>query len=920
MKMLKKGLLFFAFALISVSVAVAQPKTAAQKGDALFAQMNFSGALEEYGEAYNAVTKNKTEKNRIYFQMGECYRLMHDYPSAERIYKRLVSNKYYTIEPKLYYYLAEMCRFNSNFDDADMYYDKYLAISPNDKTAMERKKSLVYVNQLFTSRTRHVVTKIDSASGFNWCTDYNDWAPHFVGDDTTKIVFTSSRYDDAVDELDVWTTQGFSSLYTVFKDRKGRWSLDAQLLDEGIVNTEGQNEGEAVFAPDGSVIYFNRCDVAEGKTHGCYIYVAKKKGATLEPNKKGKKGKASTAAKNNKANTTKNGGNEFDDSSDEMIVSDWESPVRLPLGDTAFNYLYPAISSDQLTLYFVSDMPGGYGNYDIWKVTRKSVDSDFGKPINMGPIINTAGNEVYPTLRDDSTLYFSSNGHPGVGGLDLFVSHLYERGRCSTPENLGIPINSSYDEMNIIYYPGEHRMLERGYFSSNRLFTDPHNRATDRKGKRTKPVNDNLYYFELPPLLYSIEGTIRDEKSMQLVENAKVKIVGSDGSEYEAYTDKKGFYRFDTDKVMRNVVYKMYVSKVDYFSVEGSESTCGYTTDKDLVHDFRMEPVPKQPVVLPEIRYDLAKWDLKEEFLDSLMDLYLVMVNNPSVVVEIRAHTDCRPFIGLTNDTLSQRRAQSVVDYLVSRGIERDRMVAKGYAERVPRVLDRNMTVRVNGSAYTFTEGTIMECDYINKLPGDDRKEAAHQLNRRIEFLILRTDFVSRRLIDNLASDTPLVKTTEDGKVIDLVNKPIEESNPEPTIIHDENTIPVTMIHSAKGEVACIVNGSLVPMLVDERYVEPFAISWEEAMNFLYQRRINKEDFPDRDNAFDPEGNILEKATIIFKEMQIGQKRLKNVEVVVVKGVDYKFIINREGLGRFGSYEFDKQRGKIYFMDDSDEE
>ena len=210
---------------------------------------------------------------------------------------------------------------------------------------------------------------------------------------------------------------------------------------------------------------------------------------------------------------------------------------------------------------------------------------------------------------------------------------------------------------------------------------------------------------------------------------------------------------------------------------------------------------------------------------------------------------------------------------------------------------------------------TLSECDYIMGLPGADRQEAAHMLNRRMEFLILRTDFVSKKLIDNLASETAIVKQTEDGKVIDLVNKPIEETEEAPAIIHDESVVPVTMIHSAKGEITCIVNGSLMPMLIDERFAEPISIAWEEAMNFLYQRRITKEDFPNRDNAFDPEGNILDKATIIFKEMQIGQQKVHNVEVVIVKGVDYKFIINRTGLSKFGQYEFDKQLGKLFFVD-----
>lgn len=888
MKSACKSTLFLVLSLLFVVNGYAQTKSLAQKADDLFDQKQYIEALEKYEEAYNKITSNKAEKNRLYFQMGECYRLINNFPKAERVYQRLISSKYYTTEPKIYFYLAEMCRFENKLEEAAENYDKYIEIAPNDKYAVSRKNSLTYVGELFTNRSRHVIKRLD-----NWNTEYNDWAPHFLGNDTTKIVFTSSRFGEGNDEgTDAWTGQAFSDLYYVFQDRKGNWATTPELFDKDEVINGPANEGEACFSPDGNTVYFSRCDARKNQTQGCYIYYTSK----------------SKASANGKKTKKKN-------SDDEASSSEWDEPVRINLGDTAYNYLYPAVTSDGLTMYFTSDMPDGQGDYDIWMVTRKSLADDFGKPVNMGSTINTAGREVFPILQSDSVMFFSSNGLPGVGGQDLFRTEV-SGARCTKPQNLGVPINSSYDEMSIIYYPeSDHYMMERGYFSSNRPFDDPHNKNIDYKGKKIPPLNDDLFYFELPPLLYSIEGTIRDEKSMQLVENAKVLIVGSDGSEYETYSDKRGFYRFGTDKIKRDVIYKMYFSKVDYFTLENSESTKGYTTDKDIVHDVRIEPVPKQPVTLPEIRYDLAKWDLKEEFMDSLMDLYLVMANNPNIVVEIRAHTDCQPFIGLTNDTLSQRRAQSVVDYLVSRGIERERLVPKGYAERVPRILDRNLTIRKNGKLYKFSEGTVLECDYINRLPDAEYREVAHQLNRRIEFLILRTDFVSRRLIDHMASDTPLVKQTEDGKVIDLVNKPIEEPNPDAEIIHDENMIPVTMIHSAKGELTCIVNGAQMPMLIDERFPEPISIAWEEAMNLLYQRRIDKEDFPERDNAFDPEGNILDKATVMFKDMQIGQRHLQNVEVVVVKGVDYKFIINRTGLGRFGSYEFDKQRGKLYFFD-----
>ena len=304
--------------------------------------------------------------------------------------------------------------------------------------------------------------------------------------------------------------------------------------------------------------------------------------------------------------------------------------------------------------------------------------------------------------------------------------------------------------MSIVFYPEVatgSNLLERGYFSSNRPFADPHNKHIANQSKdKTAPINDDLYYFELPGLNYSIEGIVRDEKSMQLMQDVRVRLVGSDGTEKEVRTDKRGHYKFDSTVVRRDVIYKLYLSKKNYYSIEGSESTKGYNNNKYIKHDFRMDPVPRTPVVLPEIRFDLARTELKGEFMDSLMDLLIVMENNPGLVVEIRSHTDCQPYVGLTNDTLSQRRAQTVVDYLVNRGIERERLVAKGYADRVPRVLDEDMTVTLNGKPYTFLKGTVMECDYIASLSGD-RQQAAHSLNRRIEFLVLRDDYVSRREI-----------------------------------------------------------------------------------------------------------------------------------------------------------------------------
>ncbi len=927
MKTVKKGLAFLFVALLMAGAAVAQSTTstrsAASTADAQFRNKQYLLALDSYLEAYDKISGNNAEKNRIYFQVGECYRLVYNYPKAQHTYNRLIQAGYYNTEPKLYFYMAEMCRFNGQFDEADAYYDKFLQLQPNDKLGIERKKSLIDVTRWAADRSRHVITKLA-----DWNTDYNDWSPRFLGDDTNVLVFSTSRYgiDDA-DGKDVWTGQNFSSLYTVYQDRNGNWTTTPEPWDKtGKINTSS-NEGEACFSPDGNTLYFSRCKIVEHEKNSCAIYTTSKAVADNKKKKKttAKKKSPAKQAADKKAAGKKGGKKDGKDDgqpeekpAEEVAPGEWATPVRIELGDTSYNYLYPAISRDGLTLYFSSDMPGGEGDYDLYKATRKSLADDFGKPVNMGPVLNTPGREAFPVLFDDTTLYFSSNGLPGIGGYDLFCTNIAHR-LPSKPKNLGVPINSSYDEQCIIFYPENegNRALERGYFSSNRPFDDPFNKNTDKKGKRVPLPTLNLFSFELPPLLYTIEGTVRDEKSMQLVKGAKVRIVGSDGSEAETYTDRKGFYKFDDTQVHGQVVYKMYLSKVDYFSLEGSESTKGYNVDKSIVHDYRMEPVPKQAVVLPEIRYDLSKWDIKDEFMDSLMDLYLVMVNNPGIVVEIRAHTDCRPFVGLTNDTLSQRRAQSVVDYLASRGVEPDRMVAKGYGERVPRTLDRDVVIVVGGVPYTFSAGTTLTCDYIATLPSKEHQEAAHQLNRRIEFLILRSDFVSKRVINNLTSDTALIKQNEDGTYIDLVNAPVDTNFRERAyIVHDEGFVDVAMINTQQGEVQAIINGMEIPMLIDERYKEPVAISWQEAMNLLYQRRVNKEDFPDRDNAFDPEGNILDKAKLVFKEIQIGQHHQYNVEAVVVKNLDYKFVINRAGLGEFGEYEFDKQRGQLFFLDD----
>ncbi len=861
------------FALFMSGSVFAQQKSITQQADDLFDQKQYIAAIDKYEKAYSKVKSNRIEKNRITFQIAECYRLMANYPKAIDIYKRLIKAKYYNVEPKIYFYMAEAYRFNNDFDESAKNYDEYLKLVPNDKLAKVRKESLAMTQDMIYNRTRHVVEK---PKKFN--SDENDWSPTFLGNDTSTVAFTSSRKGSTGKGIDGWTGQPFSDIYLITKDRRGNW-VDVDLFDKDLVINTEVNEGEASFSPDGNTIYFTRCDNIKRQTQGCAIYTSSKAS--------GKKRTRATEGE-----------------------SPWSEPQKVALGDSIYTYVHPSISADGLTLYFASDMPGGEGDMDLWKATRNSAKEPFGAPVNLGKNINTPGKELYPVLRNDSVLYFSSNGLPGMGGFDLFKTQ-YKYGEWTKPENLGYPINTSYDEIGIIYYPrnSNSQILERGYFSSNRPSAYPHDKGAKKEKKPS--INDEIWYFELPPLLYTLQGIVRDEKSMQLISGAKVKIVGSDGSINEANTNRKGQYFFSDTIIRLDVTYSMYISKIDYFSTTGSVSTVGYTVNKDLVQDFRLEPVPKDPVVLPEIRYDLAKWDLKEQYQDSLIDLLIILRNNPSFVIELRSHTDCRPFITLTNDTLSQRRAESVVDYLIKRGIDANRLVAKGYSDRVPRTLDKNMKVTYNGKAFEFRKGTTLTCDYIKSLKNKDEEEAAHQLNRRTEFYILRTDYSPAGKGKKDISDTSQIG--DSLKVLNLVVDEPKPQAPTPSIVYNENKIPLTMIHSTKGEVDCIVNGALMTLLVDEKYKDPVAFSWEEAMRFLLDKRINKEDFPERDNAFDPEGKIIENSIIVLKTVQIGPRRVENLEAVVVKNLPYKIIMNRFGLNDFGEYEFDKQKGLLIF-------
>ncbi len=821
-----KNILFttLIIAFIFSSSLVCAQRNFTQEADDAFKLEKFDVAIDMYKKAYSKVKKNKVEKNRILTQIAECYLKKNDTKKTEEAFGRLVKANVQKQNPSVLLKYADALKVNEKYADAQIQYKAYMQLAPNDPQGKIGDESCATALTWRDNPTRYEVT---NEKKFNSKED--DFSP--VYSDKKKfnaMVFTSSREGSTGKGSDAWTGQSFSDLYIVQQDRKQNWSTPALLDEEGIVNSPA-NEGQAWFNEKGSTVYFTRCPVEKKKVSGCEICVSQKKGKS------------------------------------------WGEVEVLKLTTDSFTVGHPTLTEDELTMYFVSDMAGGYGGKDIWMATRSKKTKPFDKAVNLGPNVNTPGDEMFPSLRNDSVLFFSSNYLPGMGGFDMFrVVKNKKTQEWGTPENLLSPLNSSYDDFGIVFNE-KNTDGERGWFTSN------------RKGGRG---GYDLYSFYLPPLVYTLTGVVRDDNTLQLLQDAVVKLVGSDGTSIEMKTDQKGSYFFDKKQILSNTSYDLKVSKKGYFDDKGKETTVGLNQNKDLVHNFRLVPIPVEPVELPEIRYNLGRWELLPEYQDSLIDLIKKLQDNPSLVIELRSHTDARP-IPMTNDSLSQKRAQSVVDFLIGRGIHAGRLKARGYGEKVPRTLKKDITITRNEKTYTFTAGTVLTVDYINTLKSTDEKEAAHQLNRRTEFSILSNDFVPPPSNDTLNRDVRI------------------DVNP------DENVVSI-IDSSGFPKLRAIVLGKTINLTIDKS--DKLVMSLEEAMKYLKDAKISKNDFLLGEKAIGPDGTIIEKSVLVIKEIKIGNKIVNDIQFTIVKGLKTPMIVGEKPFEeKFGKFSINKEKKQLIF-------
>ena len=796
----------------------AQRRNPAKNADLAFGRKQYTEAVDRYKKAYRRMRRNKDERNRISFQMAECYRLIGLTKRAEPYYKRLLKTEYPNTHPEVYLYLADTYKMNQKYKDAIEMYETYAEKVPEDPRGPLGAETTRMIEEWMENPSKYQLTEMKKVNS----TKDSDYGACWINNNYNEIIFTSNRDAATGKEKDGITGQEFADFFISKQDRKGDWSTPVLADESENINTEA-SEGTPYMNSKYTKMYFTRCQNGAHRKNGCQIMVA------------GKSGGAFSEAR----------------------------PVEIAGVDTLDIVGHPTLSSDELIMYFAAERKGGFGGNDIWVAMRESATEPFKHPFNLGERINTAGNEVFPFLRYDTVLYFASDGHGGMGGLDIFVSSMDTAGEWGEPRNLKYPINSTGDDFAIVFHPTE----ERGFISSNR--------------GNTRGL-DNIYYFEEPPILFTFSGTVKDAKTKQFVSNAAVRLIGSDGSNIMTRTNDKGYFNFSDSQINKNTTYDITIDKDNYFTLTAQETTIGLEFSKDIEKDYDIEPIPQEPIMLPDILYDLGKWDLKPQFEDSLQGLIETLQVNPTITIELASHTDSRD-TDEHNDILSQKRAQSVVDYLIIRGIDPLRLTAKGYGERVPRTIQNDITVK----GYTFKAGTRLTEDFINKLPNTEVKEAAHQMNRRTEFRILSKDYVPRTIIN-------------EGGTVNIAINPQEDQSEMFTV-------------DKKGYFNFIVNvdGYKEPFTYSQN--ADFCVSESRALQLLKDGRLTADDFKgDVENILSTEG-IKDGSIVVIKEVRIAGRSLYNVECKVVSKMIEQWVIGQKDLKKLGNFEFDTKEKKLKF-------
>ncbi len=665
--MFMKRIIYIIVGLMLASVAMSLSSCKGPKlkdADEAYDRGEYFDAATIYRKLYNKYNRKEDAwlRGELAFQLGMCHLKLNQGNRAAAAFQNAIRYDYE--DTTILLRLGQSQQREGQYAAAIKSYNEYLAIAPDSWEAKVGIRGCELAPKWKEEGSRYTVKqdKILNSRRADYC-------PMFL-DKNLEYVYLTSTNEKSTGELRseiTGTKKG--DIYFSKKDEKGVWSRPEVV--EGGLNTE-HDEGAAAFSPDGSTMYLARAVRQDWPTI-VEIYTSSRSEAK------------------------------------------WSAPQKFEItADTLSSYSDPFVSPDGQWLYFASDIPGGQGGIDIWRINLKD---KHGTLENLGPQINTKGNDRFPNVRTDSLLYFASDGHPGMGGLDLFVAKLQPReegDKISMDrweiENMGVPMNSAGDDFGITFGTGE-----SGYFSSNR---------GDARGY------DHIFSFIKPDLQVWISGYVVD-KDDEPVPNAVIRIVGDDGSNQKTAARPDGSFRFD---LQRGVKYAMLASADGYLNARQEFESDTVEEDAEYNVDFILAAMFKAQVV-ENIFYDFDKAVLRDESKLALDSMVTLLKEHPNIVVEMASHTD-RVGSDKYNQGLSQRRAQSVVDYLIENGIPKERLKPTGYGKSRP----KTVTKRIHAQYPQFEEGVTLNEEFIKGLSKEDR-EAADQINRRTEFTVLDTTY-----------------------------------------------------------------------------------------------------------------------------------------------------------------------------------
>lgn len=630
-----------------------------KKGDQFYAIGEYFDAAAEYKKAYSRTAiKDKPKRAERAWKLAECYRHINYTAKAAGAYQNAI--RYHYSDTLAYLYLAQMQHKMGDYKNALKNYDAYLELIPGDPLASNGRLGCMQAPLWKKKPTLYTVKKEPILNGRR-----SDYSPMLYGDEWDQIYFTTTRPQIASGEISGITGVKSADLWMSKKDDKGKW--EPPIAIEGGLNSEYE-EGACCFSPDGRTMYLTRCTFDADYPRYAEICTSPRADAS------------------------------------------WGAPQLLQISkDTLSSYAHPAMSPDAQWLYFVSDMPGGMGGLDIWRIAL--TEHGLGGAENLGEPVNTPGNEMFPTFRPNGELYFSSDGHPGMGGLDIFKAICDSTGRWSV-ENLKYPMNSNGDDFGMTF-EGLHN---RGYFSTSR---------GDARGW------DHIMSFECPEVLQTVKGWVYEKDGYELPEGL-VYMVGDDGTNLKLSVRGDGSFTQEIKPYVRYVFLgtcKGYLNHKEELVIDTSSVSREYTLQ------FPLASI-NAPVLIRNVFYAFDSAELTENStmaLDSLVDL---LNENPNVTIELAAHCDYRGKDEY-NLRLSQRRAESVVNYLLQQGIAQDRLTPVGYGESRPKVVTRKMAEQ---NPFLHEGDTLTEA-FITALPDTAQQEKCNALNRRTEFKVLRTTY-----------------------------------------------------------------------------------------------------------------------------------------------------------------------------------